>query len=504
MTYRVETACGALSGRRDGEVIAFLGVPYAKPPTDALRFRAPQPCEPWLGVREATSVGAAAPQYPSPLSHGLSYDEDCLYLNVWTPALDGGKRPVMVWIHGGAFISGSGGEEAYNGAILSRRADVVVVTINYRLGALGFAHLADVLGVEADTNNGLRDQNMALRWVREHADRLGGDANNITLFGQSAGAMSIGALMASPAARGMFARAIVQSGSAHMVTTRDDANRMAEVMLAHLQVDKHNASTLWQLPFKDIQRAQLKCLKETVMRGTAGAMQSMKEMTLVPFGDGDVLPVDPFAAIAEGAASDVDLIVGTTSDEWHFWLYLVDQAKLGIDEETLFKLVDRRAGGHAAHLVDGYRRGELAGASPIELFTAIESDRVFTQPAIRLAEAQSRHRRAVHMYTFDWRSSAFDGRFGSPHAIDLPFVFGNFETAIAAAFVGDSEAAERVSCSMMDAWSDFAREGRAQWADVGAWPRYDTEQRATLWIAEQSRLVNDPRAGRRQAWDGIQ
>lgn len=504
MTYRIETACGSLVGRQDGEAIAFLGVPYAKPPIDERRFRAPEPCDPWVGDREAIQVGPAAPQYPSPLSHGLTYAEDCLYLNVWTPAIDGGKRPVMLWIHGGAFISGSGGEEAYNGALLSRRADVVVVTINYRLGALGFAHVSDVLGVEAGTNNGLRDQIMALAWVRQNIERLGGDPNNITLFGQSAGGMSVALLMSAPSVRGMFKRAIVQSGSAHMATTRDDASRMADVMLRHLQIDKSNAATLWQRPFKDIQRAQIKCLQETVMRGTAGAMQSMKEMTLVPFGDGDVLPVDPFAAIADGAARDIDLMVGTTTDEWNFWLYLVDQAKLGIDEATLHKLVDRRAGGHASRLVEGYRAADLAQASPIEVFTAIESDRVFTIPAIRLAEAQSRHRQAVHAYLFDWRSQAFNGAFGSPHAIDLPFVFGNFETAIAAAFVGDSEPAELLSCAMMDAWADFARDGRATWNGVGAWPRFDSETRTTLWISTDTRLVNDPRAARRRSWDGIQ
>ncbi len=504
MTYRIETESGALVGRMDGEAIAFLGVPYAKPPIDQRRFRAPEPCTPWTGERDALQVGPAAPQYPSPLSHGLTYDEDCLYLNVWTPALDGAKRPVMFWIHGGAFISGSGGEEAYNGALLSRRADVVVVTINYRLGALGFAHVGDVLGVEADSNNGLRDQIMALSWVRKHIDRLGGDPENITLFGQSAGAMSVSLLMSAPSAKGMFKRAIVQSGSAHMATTRDDANRMAEVMLQHLQIDKQNAQTLWQRPFKDIQRAQLKCLKETIMRGTTGAMQSMKEMTLVPFGDGDLLPVDPFAAISDGAARDIDLMIGTTTDEWNFWLYLVDQGKLSIDEATLLKLVDRRAGGHAEHLVRSYRAGDLASASPIEVFTAIESDRVFTIPAIRLAEAQSRHRETVHAYLFDWRSQAFSGAFGSPHAIDLPFVFGNFETAIAAAFVGDSEAAEQLSCSVMDAWTDFARDGRAGWSNVGPWPRFDTQTRATLWIGTDSKLINDPRAARRRAWDGIQ
>jgi len=504
MTYRLETAYGALQGKRDGEVIAFLGVPFARPPIAQLRFRSPEPCEPWVGVREATEIGASAPQLQSPLYAGLTHAEDCLSLNVWTPSIGGGKRPVMLWIHGGAFVGGSGGEAAYNGAILSRRADVVVVTINYRLGALGFAHVADVLGVDADTNIGLRDQLMALSWVRDHIDRLGGDPNNITLFGQSAGAMSVAALMSAPSARGMFRRAIVQSGSAHMVTTRDEASRMAEVLLAELKIDRHNATELWRRPYKDIVRAQRKCLELSVKRGTAGAMQDVREMTLIPFGDGNLLPVDPYAAIVAGAARDVDLMVGVTSDEWNFWLYLVDQAKLGIDEATLHKLVDRRSSGFGDRLVKSYRATELASAPAGNVFAAIESDRVFTVPAIRLAEAQSPHRRAVHMYTFDWRSSAFDGKFGSPHAIELSFVFGNFETPAGAAFVGESDAAVLLAGHMMDAWSDFARDGTAAWSGVGEWPRYDTGRRSTLWIAEQSHLVNDPRADRRRAWDGIQ
>lgn len=504
MTYQLETAHGALQGKPEGDVIAFLGVLYAKPPTDQLRFRAPQPPEPWVGVRDATAVGPSAPQLFSPLFPGLTYGEDCLSLNVWTPALGGAKRPIMLWIHGGAFVAGSGGETTYNGALLSRRADVVVVTINYRLGALGFSHVADVLGVDADTNIGLRDQLMALSWVREHADRLGGDPNNITLFGQSAGAMSVAALMSAPAARGMFRRAIVQSGSAHMVTTRDEASRMADVLLAELKIDKTNATDLWRRPYKDIVRAQRKCLELSVKRGTAGAMQDVREMTLIPFGDGDVLPLDPYAAIVAGAARDVDLMVGVTSDEWNFWLYLVDQAKLGIDEATLHKLVDRRSSGFGDRLVKSYRATELATSTAGNVFAAIESDRVFTVPAIRLAEAQSQHRRAVHMYTFDWRSSAFDGQFGSPHAIELSFVFGNFETPAAAAFVGDNDAAVTLAGHVMDAWTDFARDGTASWSGLGEWPRYDTDRRTTLWIAEQSRLVDDPRAERRRAWDGIQ
>lgn len=504
MTHRVETSTGAIAGKQDGDVVAFLGVPYAKPPIDALRFRAPQPCAPWAGVREATEVSAAAPQYPTAMSLGLSYSEDCLYLNVWTPAPDQQKRPVMVWIHGGAFVTGSGGETAYSGAYLSRRADVVVVTINYRLGALGFAHLADVLGVEADTNNGLRDQLLALSWVRENVDRFGGDANNITLFGQSAGGMSIGALMSSAQSRGMFHRAIVQSGSAHMVTTRDEASRMAEVLLAELQITKNNAAELWQRPFKDIQRAQKKCLQLSVKRGTAGAMQDVREMTLIPFGDEDLLPLDPYAAIQQGAAKDIDLIVGTTSDEWNFWLYLIDHAKLEIDDATLLKLVDRRSSGFGERLVRAYREGAFADAAPGEVFAAIESDRVFTVPAIRLAEAQSQHREAVYAYTFDWRSSAFDGAFGSPHGIDLPFVFGNFQTALGAAFVGEDDSAQQLADAVIDAWAGFARNGSAAWSHLGAWPRYDVAKRSTLWIATDAHFIDDPRAQRRRAWDGIQ
>lgn len=504
MTHRLETSSGVIRGRPDGDVIAFLGVPYAAPPTEDRRFRAPQPCLPWSGEREAMAFGPSAPQLPSPLFPGLTTAEDCLHLNVWTPALGAGKRPVMVWIHGGGFVSGSAGESTYNGAILSRRADVVVVTVNYRLGALGFSHIADVLGVDADTNNGLRDQLMALSWVRDHADRLGGDPNNITLFGQSAGAMSVALLLASPKARGMLRRAIVQSGSAHMVTTRDDASRMADVLLTELKINKDNASELWRLPFKDIVRAQRKCQALSVTRGTAGAVQEVREMTLIPFGDNDVLPLDPYAAIVAGCARDIDLMVGVTSDEWNFWLYLVDQAKLGIDEATLLKLADRRSSGFGERLVKSYRATELASARPGDVFAAIESDRVFTIPAIRLAEAQSRHRDAVHMYTFDWRSSAFDGQFGSPHAIELSFVFGNFETPAGAAFVGESDAAVELAGCVMDAWTDFARDGTAAWSGLGAWPRYDMERRSTLWIAEQSRFVDDPRGDRRRAWDGIQ
>jgi len=236
MDPRVEIASGRIEGTHEDGVLVFRGIPYARPPQGALRLRAPLPPAPWPGVRDAKAFGAAAPQTPGRLAALLgspteTYLEDCLYLNVWTPGTGAARRPVLVWLHGGAFSTGSGSQPIYRGARLAQRGDAVVVTVNYRLGALGYLHLP-ALGrdaEEASANFGLLDQLEALAWVRENIAAFGGDPANVTLFGESAGAMSVGTLLGTPRARGLFSRAILQSGAASNVYDREDALRVAGI-----------------------------------------------------------------------------------------------------------------------------------------------------------------------------------------------------------------------------------------------------------------------------------
>jgi len=247
MATIVETHCGRLEGREEAGLQLFRGIPYAKPPVGARRFGAPEPVSPWAGVHKAFEFGASAPQQsmllPLPGMSVGAMDEDCLSLNVYTPSADAGRRPVMVWIHGGGFVIGSGSQPIYDGAPLARRGDVVVVTINYRLGLLGFLYLKDLCPDLRDTvgNAGIRDQVLALEWVRDNVAAFGGDPGNVTIFGESAGGMSVGTLLGMPAARGLFARAVPQSGAAHNVHSRETATKVAAHFLEELGLSPSDA-----------------------------------------------------------------------------------------------------------------------------------------------------------------------------------------------------------------------------------------------------------------------
>ena len=326
MTVVVETPSGKLAGREADGVRSFLGIPYAKPPVGPRRFAAPEPAEPWAGVRDAGAFGASAPQLPMILPlPGMdvgAQDEDCLYLNVYAPAGGAAKKPVMVWIHGGGFVIGSGSQSVYDGSRLARRGDVVVVTLNYRLGALGFLHLAELCPdlAGAVSNPGMRDQVAALEWVQRHIASFGGDPGNVTIFGESAGGMSVGTLLGMPKARGLFQRAIPQSGATHHFHTPEAATQVAEALLGALGVAaKDAARVLRELPAQKLIEAQ-------------GQLQTQpaSSLGLLPFQpvvDGDSLPRPALQPVREGARAGVALLAGTTRDEWKLFS-LMDPTRL--------------------------------------------------------------------------------------------------------------------------------------------------------------------------------
>lgn len=493
----VETASGRVRGRPSRGAWTFRGIPYAAPPVGPLRFAPPRPPSPWAGVRDATEFGPVAAQRPSGLESMLgagrpTMSEDCLTLNVWTPAADDGRRPVLVWIHGGAFVTGSGSTPWYDGARLAAR-DVVVVTCNYRLGALGFLHLGD-LGGEAfagSGNAGVLDQAAALGWVAENVAAFGGDPGNVTVFGESAGAMSVGALLGLPAARGRFGKAILQSGACAHVHDREDASAVAAELLRELGATRPDE--LRSVPVDELLRAQARVAEHH-------AAEPLRGLPFQPVVDGATLPAHPLDAVAAGEV-DARLLVGTTLQEARLFT-MFDPRVAALDEAQLSSWCDLATAGTGmapGDAVATYRR-RLADAGIRDVWDAVLTDRLFRIPAIRLAERQAAHR-PTWMYLFAWSTPAFGGVLGSCHALEIPFVFDNLDAPGVPGFVGEATDAMRaMATAMADAWTAFARDGRPAAPSLPEWPAYDRERRATMRLDERSEVVDDPFGDERAAW----
>ncbi len=318
-TVTLATAQGRLIGLRSRGIFEFRGIPYAKPPAGVLRWRMPEPVEAWTEVRNATRFGPVCPQAPTPfdtlLGGALStQSEDCLYLNVYTPGLGGGRRPVMVWIHGGAFVIGAASQSIYDGRHLASR-EVVVVTINYRLGAFGFLDLSDVSGgrVAGRGAEGLADQLLALDWARRNIEAFGGDPDNVTIFGESAGAMGVAALLASPRSGGLFHKAILQSGAAHIGHDRDSSARVGRAVLDALSLRPEEASGALEAPAGLLVKAQVAVI--AAAHGREGG-QKLGRLPFQPTVDGQLLPLRPIEALRQGHARGIPVLVGTTREEW--------------------------------------------------------------------------------------------------------------------------------------------------------------------------------------------
>jgi para-nitrobenzyl esterase len=505
MAVVVETPSGSLSGREIESAEAggvpvrcFLGIPYAKAPVGRRRFAAPEPGEPWAGVREATAFGRSAPQAPLQLPlPGMDIgatDEDCLTLNVWAPEGGPARRPVLVWIHGGGFVIGSGSQSVYDGARLARRGDAVVVTINYRLGSLGFLHLEDLCpGLEgAVSNAGMRDQVLALDWVKRHVEAFGGDPERITIFGESAGGMSVGTLLGMPSAHGLFQRAIPQSGAAHHFHTREVATRVAEAFLGALGLAPAEAArSLRDVPVSKLVEAQSQA---QVALGT-----SLGLLPFQPVAGDDALPRPALQPVRDGERAGVALLTGTTRDEWKLFAAM-DPAAAALDEGGLRARLGREVPEvDADELIETYRearreRGEPT--RPADLYAAIHTDRSFRIPAVRLAEAHAAHEPSTFMYRMDFESPLLGGALGACHAVDLPFVFGTYDAPGGELFVGQGPEVGALSEAMMDAWLAFARCG-----DPG-FPAYGGERRATRVFGPGSGVEDDPHPAERRVWDG--
>lgn len=507
MQPRVEIATGRLRGSREGGVCAFRSIPYAAPPQGALRLAPPAPIVSWTGERDATRFGPVPPQTDDPLSARLGLraelpqSENCLSLNVFTPAPDDGRRPVLVWLPGGAFIHGTGAAPPTTGERLAARGDVVVVTINYRVGALGFLHLgAPGLDGRPVSNLGLLDQLAALRWVREHVAAFGGDPARVTVFGESAGAGSLVALLAMPAARGLFQRAIVQSAAPEGWLRAEEAERRGHKLLALLGLEGADPARLRDVPLDTLLAAQQRCAAD-------GPYET--GMLFAPVVDGETLPERPLDRIAAGAARDVELLIGTTLDEMA--LYRLQGGFPFTDEELPLVVGSQLPGdtsegrSRAQVVIEGYRRlraerGRGTGAP--ELFEAIQTDLSLRMPSTALAERHARHQPQTRVYLFDW-PSPLEGGLGACHALDIPFTFGTLDLPGMREFAGDGPGARALAGHVMDAWCGFARCGDPGHPGIGAWPRYDRERRSTMVLGEKCGAVDAPYEAERALFEGV-
>jgi para-nitrobenzyl esterase len=505
MSAIANTSYGKLEGAEENGLLVFKGVPFAAAPIGNRRWLAPEKLASWSGVRDARNFGAVAPQN-AVLLQALSamivdgeQSEDCLYLNVWTPALDNSRRPVMVWIHGGGFTIGSGSQPIYDGSVLAKRGDVVVVTINYRMGPLGFLRLNELTNgkIPSTGNEGMLDQVAALQWVRDNIAEFGGNPENVTIFGESAGGMSVGALLAMPSARGLFQKAIPQSGSCNTAAPLDRANRTAERVLSKLGVTPTNIDAIQALT-----PAQL--LKGTLADN--GLPDPSLGMAYQPVADGSVLPRLPLDVVADGSAAGVAVMVGSTLEEWKLFS-AIERAVQQMDKNGLrARMAKRLTSDFADSVIETYesaraRRGDPTTAP--ELFAAIETDRIFRIPGVRLAETQAKREQRVYSYIFTWKSPAMRGALGACHALELGFVFGTNNVPGMTAFAGSGPAAEKLANDMQDGWLAFARSGDPSSASLGNWPQYTEARRATMLFGESSKVHDAPYDDERRAWDKV-
>ncbi len=489
----VNTTCGKLQGLYEDGLYVFKGVPYAAAPVGNRRWLPPEPVEPWQGVRSAGKFGATAPQRNSPsaifkrLSVEEPQSEDCLFLNIWSPGLDELRRPVMVWIHGGAFSMGSGSSPMHPGDTLAKRGNVIIVSINYRLGPLGFLRLKEVTNgaILATGNEGLLDQIAALMWVKDNIAHFGGDPANITVFGESAGAMSVGWLLAMPKAGGLFQKAILQSG-ASTFRTLEQSVTVAERYLKKLGIEEGDTGKLMSLSAQALIDVPL-------------TLADMRGAAFEPVVDGETLPDGPLDAIKNGSAKGIIVLTGSNLEEAKLF-GMMNQSLQNLDEAVLLKRAQRLLPlEYASTLIKQYRnirqkRGQ--DTSPAEILMAIQTDMQFRIPDIRLAEIQHELGAKAYNYLFDWESSV--PGLGSCHALDVGFVFNNCDEG----FHGAGPAVEKLVGQMQDAWLAFARNGDPSCENLGKWPLYG-KSRNTMLLGKDSHVESAPYEQERRIWDNV-
>jgi len=483
------TTSGKIRGVvQENKVNAFRGIPYGAPTGGANRFMPPVKPESWTGIKETVEWGPEAPQGPhteipevaATIPKTLTISEDCLHLNVWTNGLDArSKRPVMVWLHGGGFTSGNGSYSMYDGANMARKHDVVNVTVNHRLNSFGFLYLADVGGEKyANASNaGILDVVAALEWVRDNIANFGGDPNNVTIFGQSGGAGKVSTLLAMPSAKGLFHRAIIQSGSNVKGVPRADATKTAQTLMNNLGVK--TVDELQSIPMQQLITATL----------------STRGLRLAPVVDGKTLPGDPFDPTAPALSAEIPLLIGSVEFEVNFFpttkLDPIDDAEL----HAAVKQATHADDAKVDQLIAVYRKGRPK-ASDIDLSEIIASDG-FRTPVITEGERKSEQTAPVYMYYFTWKSPVRDGKLKAFHTLEIPFALENVDEAKSMTGLGPDR--YPLQEKMSGAWAAFARTGNPNHRGLPKWPAFKTDQRATMIFDNQCEVLNDPHGEERLA-----
>ncbi|MEI9996713.1 MAG: carboxylesterase family protein [Rhizomicrobium sp.] len=490
-----ETTSGRIQGLVSGGIRQFKAVPYGASTAGAGRFRAPRKAVPWTGTRECFGYGPVSPQVPTDLTNSygqlIQYDvavseggmgEDCLHLNLWTPGLrDGAKRPVIVSIHGGGYGISSGNGRMYDGAELARLGDVVVVSVTHRLASFGYLNLRDAGGGGDDDaaagHAGIMDLVLALEWVRDNIAGFGGDPNRVLIFGQSGGGWKVSTLLATPAAKGLFHRAGIQSGSQLRLQTREQSAAVAAALIAELGLAKATADRIRDVPWQVLLAAQTKI----------GALN------FSPVLDGRYLPHHPFDPKAPEESADIPLVISTTLDDAGLFF-----ADFDLDEAGLKAKLRGRHGDIADTMLRLYRE-KWPAKSPFLTFAQIMTDYGFRRFAYAQAERKAEQARApVYFYQWDWATPAFDGRWGAAHATDVSASFGNSRDAIMG---GGAEPGRRLCKALVSAWAAFAATGDPNNANIPQWPRFDAHRRATMIFDETIQVANDPNREQRLFWE---
>lgn len=491
------TRFGSVRGTDSQGIKVFKGIPYAQ----ARRFMAPTPPAPWPGVLETAAYGPMAPQAIRQLgslfaswTFDKEYSEACQILNVWTPALrDARKRPVMVWLHGGGFASLSGSRNVFDGTRLCRRGDVVVVTLNHRLNSFGYLHLAELDRDFPDAGNaGMLDIVAALKWVRDNITEFGGDPGNVTIFGQSGGGAKVTNLMAMPAARGLFHRAIVQSGSYYLkAMTAEQGTKLAVALLEAAGLEAAEVGKLAVMPV------------EALIAATEKAAAGSARANFQPVIDGKNLPSGPFAPGAPAMSDGIPLMVGTTATEMTLLTGARQPETFTLSEADMRKRLAAWFQPGDIDTVIRTFRATRPQATPSDIFFAVSTDKTLREGAWRQAERKAARKAApVWLYELDWVTPVDGGRWGSPHSLDLAMVFDN--VALSASMVGTGPDAQRVADQMSATWLAFARTGSPNNPAIPYWPAYRDGERATMVFNTQSRVINDFRGAERTLLVGLQ